>query len=164
MSPRRLSLDIHAFARDVVVRRTSIKEIARKHGMSWGYAFKLIKGQHRREVARLITGLKRDLFATTLRETRRQLALLQGKAVHTLDKAMDKPQTSVALGAAKEVLHRALDRDGRGWEECRPLEGPDLTGLSPETKQRILEELGGPMDDEPGGDGYDAAPRAPYER
>ncbi len=140
MSPARLYLDEQDFARDVAVGHLGVEALARKHGMCRGYAHKLIKGQHRPDVARLIAELKADLEATTKRETRRQLALLERKAVHTLEQAMDRPHTSVGLKAAQEVLNRTLDRPPV------PLEPfwSDEAYPTPEEEQRAVIEVRDP--------------------
>jgi hypothetical protein len=137
MSPARLYFDEQEFARDVAVGHMGVKALARKHGMCRGYAHKLIKGQHRPDVAQLIAELRADLEATTKRETRRQLALLESKAVRTLDRAMDRPHTTVGLKAAQEVLNRMLDRPPVPLEPSWSYE-PYPT---PEEEQRTIVEV-----------------------
>ena len=51
----------------------------------------------------------------------------------------------MALVAAKEVLHRMLDRHQPAPDPFEWPDGLSLMDLSPETKRRVIEELGGPV-------------------
>ena len=160
MTPPKSSLDVYAFARDAAGGHMTQRELAERHGISRATVRRLLAGGRSGRVARLVAELRADLLKTARLQARRQLARLGGKAVGALEQAMDKPHTSVALGAAKEVLHRVLDETDDERLDRPAEETPSLAGLSPQTRRLVLEELGGPQDDEPSDDGpQDGGPR-----
>ena len=170
MAGRRLELNEWLFAVDAA-RGLPQCELAKRHDISRPTAGRILRGDSRPHVARLVAELRRQPDA----HTRLRLAALQGKAMKVLESALDGPQenpnpgggtgeqdgeaeapkesrevSALSLSAAKEVLSRTLGKD---WSPAMPeasaapeLPGRDILDLSPETQRRIREELGGPLD------------------
>lgn len=145
MAQKRRKLDEDRFVRDYVIGGLTQAQLAAKHRLSSSQVGRLLRGQRRPD---LLRRMKEAMAAQNCR-TESQLARLQPKAVTTLAKAMQGKASSVALSAAKEVLNRTLgDRQAavRGRTgQTLPAPPPGLIEqLSPETRRRVLAELGGP--------------------
>jgi hypothetical protein len=138
--PPRSKLDFLKFAEDVASGRFTYKQIGQRHGVGQSYVCDIVHGRRCPRIVQLIA----ELDARLRRHAAQRLVGLADKAVRTIDTAMNGERTNVALSAAREVLHRALDRE-RPPEPPRGAEGPSLVDLTPETKRRVLEELGGPL-------------------
>ncbi|MGB2820026.1 MAG: hypothetical protein WBF17_03535 [Phycisphaerae bacterium] len=139
--PPQSRLNFLKLAEDVVSGEYTYRQIGRKYGVSSAYVSAVVRGKRCPRVAELIA----ELDAKTREETARRLARLAGKAVDAIEAAMHGKSTSVALAAAKEVLRRTLDREQPAPDPFEWPDGLSLMDLSPETKRRVVEELGGPV-------------------
>ena len=142
-------LDFLKLAEDVASGRFTYRQIGERHGIGQSYVCDIVHGRRCPRVAQLIAELDRR----NRRRAARRLMRLTGKAVATVSAVMNGKKPGVALSAAKEVLHRALDRKEPLGEQPRRSDGPSLVDLSPETKRRVLEELGGPLPPDAEADG-----------
>ncbi len=139
--PPRSKLDFLKFAEDVVSGRFTYKQIGQRHGVGQSYVCDIVHGRRCPRIVQLIA----ELDARLRRQAAQRLVGLADKAVTTIDTAMNGKKTNVALSAAREVLHRALDHERRPPEPPRGADGPSLVDLTPETKRRVLKELSGPL-------------------
>jgi hypothetical protein len=132
-------LDFLKFAEDVVSGRFTYQEIGERHGIGPSYVCDIVHGRRCPRVAKLIA----ELDEKNRRAAAQRLTRLTGKAVDTVSETMNGKRSGAALSAAKEVLHRSLDRRQPAGEPAD--DGLSLVDLSPETKRLVLEELGGPL-------------------
>ena len=152
MPRRRIAFDEEAFALDHVSGRYTAEDLADKYALSHSLVKKIIAGKRRPEVRRKIDGA----FSVARGRALRRLAGLQDIAIGTLANAMERGTPSAAVAAAREVLRSILGgekaRAAALAAEAQPLcpacQGlqRDLSQLSPETYDRVMEELLGPAD------------------
>jgi len=142
-------LDFLKLAEDVVSGRFTYRQIGERHGIGQSYVCDIVHGRRCPRVAQLIA----ELDGRNRRRAARRLMRLTGKAIDTVSAAMNGKRPGAAVSAAREILHRALDRKKSAAEQARPPDGPSLVDLSPETKRLVLEELGGPLPPDAEADG-----------
>lgn len=115
-------------------------------GLSESMVGRVARGEYRTELQPLITAI-REGFAD---EARRLAARSARGAVATLvELTHDSGQPGdVRRKAAGDILSHAIGDPSRTQVNVsqQQAQGPDLAGLSAETKQQVLAELGGPAE------------------
>ncbi|MFW6145727.1 MAG: hypothetical protein ACOC7R_00170 [Planctomycetota bacterium] len=127
---------------DLAEGQLTYAQIGRRHGLSASQVGKIARGVHRPELQAEIlaaaAGVREQaqrLGATLARTAWARL----GRLVSAADVA-DEIQRKAAVDILKMADHAAPPPAPPGKGQT----GPDLTGLSDETRRRILAELGGP--------------------
>ena len=145
MPRKRIAIDPVVFIADYIGGKFTVRQLAARHGISESLAGKIIRGERRPELAKLID---KAIEAYGLRIQRR-LTALRELAVKRLERAVLHDEGSLGLAAAKEILNRTMpDKPAKEprWPYQRPPGHSIMMELSPETKRRVLKELGGPLD------------------
>ena len=135
------------FADDAACGAVSSARLAAKYGLSRSEVVRILRGQCRPRIGRLIA----EAAEANRFRVRRRLTALQDKAVTTLLAGMRKGKgepSSAALAIAKHVLDPLL-RASAAPEVAAPSRtalGRDTIGLSPAASKRIFRDLDGPED------------------
>ena len=157
MANKKVSLDEAAFAADCALGMYTHEELAAKHGVSASTVGKMVRGQRRPEIGKMIA-LAREHAAERAKQ---RVAELLVRAVDVVGGLMNSDRPTVALAAAREMLNRGLGRpvtptdsaenkalDEMERRELRWLrwraENLDrwLGEISEDTKKRLMRDLG----------------------
>ena len=137
--------DDEKLAMDIAEGRLTQREMAIKHGLSPQYLNRIINGHARPDLQALINAASTSILA----RSRRLGARLSFVAWHRLARlaeaekdVADETKRKAAVDLLKLGLPDKPSPDGKVPPAC----GPDLTGLTPETKAKVLDELGGPSE------------------
>jgi len=149
MGCKRISMNEDLFVRDCAIGSLTYTQLASKYGISRESVGRIVRGERRRELAGRIAKVK----SQAARYADRELTCLALEAVDVVRSAMAGSGEALALRAARDVLDRVLGRAGSSAQAARQAAWAEndkyhfrspLEDLSPETKLRVLEELGGP--------------------
>ncbi|NLF32092.1 MAG: hypothetical protein GX591_14550 [Planctomycetes bacterium] len=126
---------------DLAEGQLNYGQIGQRHGLSASQVGRIARGEVRPELhARILEA------AAGVREQSRRLGATLSRAAWArlgrLISAPDVPE-EVQRKAAVDILKMAQD-DAAAAADGRAKAGADLTGLSDQTKRRVLAELGGP--------------------
>ena len=170
MGRKRIAMDEESFVVDCAAGFLTYAQLGAKYGISRHLAGRIARGERRCELGERIAAAK--AAAKTCAE--RELTRLAGKAVDALRVALAGPPSTLSVAAAREVLNRVLGRtqSAAGLAStaraaaAAPAEPPrrrSLMDLSPETKELVVAELGGPTG-EAADMPYDELPEPPLRR
>jgi len=152
MAWQRKQFDEQAFAVDCASGMYTQAELARRHDVSLSLVRKMIAGERRPRVKKLIDEARH----VALERAAHKLDGLLDEAVEVLRRLMGSDNDRVALAAAKEVIRLSVDVSaGRSQVRVEVRESErSRRGLSRETWKQVTTELGLPAD--AGEDGDDS--------
>jgi hypothetical protein len=142
---KRKTYDDTALVEDIAHGVKTLRQIAGELGLTYNYVYCIARGLSRPDLQERIQATRRDYLSQARRLGRIHVAkLLQAH----IDAGLDK-DTETARKCREYLLDRFLTQ--RLDDDPGPPEGIqiNLLDLSPETKSRVVRELGGPADDEP---------------
>jgi transcriptional regulator with XRE-family HTH domain len=158
MANKKVSLDEAEFAADCALGMYTQEELAARHGVSKSTVGKMISGQRRPEVRKLIAVAREHAAA----RAKQRVADLLVRAVDVVGELMNSDRPNVALAAAREMLNRGLGRPAAAVEGAAENRGLDeaerkqfkwlrwraqtmdswFVDMSQDTKRRMMKDLG----------------------
>ena len=148
MGTQRAQYDEDVLVADLAYGEMTQKAIAEKHGLSEIFVGQLSRGERRPELQAKIEAMTEGMLEQTRRLGKRLAATAMarlGNLVAKDSKALDETKRKASM----DILAHALGDPSKPEQNLNVNQsaGPDLTGLSAETKAAVARELGGPADD-----------------
>ena len=148
MGTQRSQYDEDVLVADLAYGEMTQKAIAEKHGLSEIFVGQLSRGERRPELQARIEAVNEGMLEQTRRLGKRLAATAMAR-LGSLVAASSKAPEEVQRKASMDILAHALGDPSKPDQSVNVHQsnGPDLAGLTDDTKAAVLKELGGPADD-----------------